>query len=244
MPELRIIVSTYSKNERYLDLCIEILRQNWQQHPDVVVFSDEGAFTYQRRVLSGDVTWVGMMSECLRKSIREGLIGEDDQVILLLEDHVPHGAVDGKLIDALGKYLRRLGNTYLNLCAHGVADQCGSEVGCSVHAMHLHTYSSLHPAIWSVGHLQRSFRAARETGAESPWQFERLRLPSSLHYTTGISVWPSPHGGFLWRGVVNRPALSTMKAGALKALRRRLLVRLVGEMPGRLFRRVFFGSAA
>ena len=70
----------------------------------------------------------------------------------------------------------------------------------------------------------------------SPWQFERLRLPGSVHYTTGYCVWPSPFGGFLVGGKVNRHALATMKSGPNRFLCRKLLIRLMRELPGRLWR--------
>src|SRR5207237_4647560 len=122
----------------------------------------------------------------------------------------------------LSAYLREHGNTYMNLGGYGQAEAAGQAGGCAVHVMRLPTFSSVHPALWSVSHLMKALEYAREHAIGDPWGLERICLPAAQHFTTGRQVWPSTHGGFLWRGWVNVPALRNMRQGPQKALRRKL----------------------
>jgi hypothetical protein len=179
------------------------------------------------------------MSECLDESVRPAMISSEENVVLLLEDHVPHALVDGNLITGLDRFVCDNGSTYLNLGGDGPGRFVASVGDCAVHLFEMHEfYSSLHPAIWSVAHLRRTLDSAIAHGANSLWQFEGAALPGYVHYTTAAKVCPSPGGGFLRQGSVNRPTLRTMPTGALIGLRRKLLLRLMREAPGRLARRL------
>ena len=164
-----------------------------------------------------------MMQGCLRELLSSDRIGFDEQVVVLLEDHVPYASVDGTAIERLAGILQQHGDTYLNLSGHGPDKLVCDQNGLRVYSMELHTFSSLHPAIWSVRHLMETLAFARESDAIDPWKFERLRIPGSVHFTVDKVAWPSVHGGFLFRGMVNVPAMKFMKLGSLKHLRRLLL---------------------
>lgn len=235
---MMILMCTYSHNEPYVDLCVDILGQFWPGHPELVVCSDRGNFVYANKVVTPGATWTGVLAGGLRGLQDSGRVGERDQVLLLLEDHVPSGPVPTSVIERLLPFLdaRRAG--YVNLSGHGASAPAGKVEGCDIHVLDMYHFSSLHPAIWTVAHLARTLDYARENGLESPWQFECIRLPGSEHLTTQGVLWPSVHGGFLWQGRVNVPALRSMKQGAQKALRTMLLRKLAGEIPRRLVNRV------
>ncbi len=235
---MKIILCTYSKNEKYIDSCIKVLDELWIDHPEIIVFSDRGNFEHRQKAIGTSRGWVPMMAECLDESIKVGAIGVNEETVLLLEDHVPHRPVSGSLMLELGAFLRKNANTYLNLAGHGKGKLLARMSACSVHSLEFHAFSSLHPAIWSVVHLRAALDAALESGAHSPWQFEKSRIPDAVHYTTGEEVWHSPHGGFLWEGMVNRPALATMRSGTLIYLRRRLVSKFVAELPKRILKRI------
>jgi hypothetical protein len=235
---MKIVLCTYSKNEKYADLCVRILDELWEGHPEIVLFSDRGEFAYPRRVIGSSHAWTPMVIECLHKAIEIGAIGADEPIVLILEDHVPHQAVDGERILQLAEYMKANANTYLNLGGYGKGQLLKDMGACRIHRFEIYQFSSLHPAIWSIAHLRATLDAALRSGAESPWQFETVRIPNTVHYTTGEVIWHSPHGGFLWEGLVSRSALATMRSGALRSLRRRLVSRFVLELPRRVRKRI------
>jgi len=235
---MKILVCTYSGNEKYIDLCVRILDERWTNHPPIIVCSDRGNFVFENKIVCKKRDWVLMMEGCLRELLATNRITIDEQVIVLLEDHVPYASVDGAAIERLAGFLQQHGNTYLNLSGHGADQLVGCENGWHIYNLELHTFSSLHPAIWSVRHFMETLAFARESGALDPWRFERTRIPGSVHFTVDKVAWPSVHGGFLFRGMVNVPAMKFMQIGSLKRLRRLLLWKFVLELPKRLLGRL------
>lgn len=234
---VKIIITTFGLHEHFVSYCIRSLNYFWPERPDVIVFSDRGSFSYANKVISPEGKWVPMVLDCLLRALSSGMIHADDSVLLLLEDHIPHASVPDKTIKLLSKQLKQRDNTYLNLAGHGPDQLVAALDSVSLHHMEFDWFSSLHPAIWSVPHLLKTLQFATERQQLSPWQFERIRLAGATHYTTDSSVWPSPFGGFLVDGKVNVQALATMGAGPMRSLRRRLLLRLLREAPGRIRRR-------
>lgn len=241
---MKIVITTFGPHEHFVPYCIRSLDYFWPERPDVIVFSDRGRFSYANKVISPERKWVPMVLDCLRRALSSGLIQVDESVILLLEDHIPHAFISDKTIELLSNQLTTRDNTYLNLAGHGPDQPVAMLEDVSLHDMEFDWFSSLHPAIWSVGHLLKTLQFATERQQLSPWQFERIRLAGATHYTTGSSVWPSPFGGFLVEGKVNVQALATMTAGPMRALRRRLLLRLLREAPGRIRRRARRGFSS
>lgn len=238
---MKIILSTFSKNEHYIDLCMKVIDELWADHPEVIIFTDRGRFLNSNKIISTQREWVAMMSECIDQCIDLKKIDFNEQVLILLEDHIPYGNIDGKLIFELGEFLKINGNTYLNLSGHGRSEKIIDIYGCNVHNMVLHTFSSLHPSIWSVEHFKRTLDYAIKNNITDPWGFEKIRLENKKHFTTGSLIWPSTHGGFLWTGMVNVPALKYMKQGSLLPLRRKLFIKLIREAPGRIFQKYKYG---
>jgi hypothetical protein len=235
---MKILMCTNKHNERYIDLCIKITAELWPNHPEIIVCSNLGNFDYQNKVICKHTEWVPVLAGCVNQLVGASRIGANEQVLMLLEDHVPHAPVDGGCISQLASYLSAHGNTYLNLSGHGQDAPVAHLNACAVHLMELHTYSSLHPAIWSVSHLRKTLAHASEQGIKDPWGFETIRLPGVRHFTSGSTVWPSAHGGFLWTGKVNVPAMRHMRKGASRKLRRLLLVKLLLESPKRVLERL------
>ncbi len=236
-------MSTHSRYERFVPLCLRALKHFWPDHPELLVFSDLGRFDHPGKVISPAKSWVGMMSECLATSLRQGKLSEDEHVLLLLEDHIPHGPVDGRAIEWFSQSLRLQEDTYVGLfevdhLGAGRAELVSKGDEFALHRFELPNFSSLHPAVWSVRHLRRTLELAKELGRNTPWRFEYVRMNGVTHYLSGEGAWDSPHGGFLYQGMVNVPSLRSMREGPLRNLRRRLLWRLVPEVPGRLARRL------
>jgi len=239
---MKLLLSTHSKNEKYVDLCITIITELWPEAPELIVCTNKGSFSYQDRVISAHKDWVPMMEDCINQLVAAGRIPEEEPIVLVLEDHIPHAAINNKTILQLADFLRTSGDSYLNLGGYGKGRQKIADVdGTSVYAMDLHTFSSLHPAIWSVQHFRRTLSNALESGISDPWRFERIRLARTCHYTTGSKIWPSTHGGFLWQGKVNVPALKHMKQGSSLLLRRQLFMKLILEIPARISERLLAG---
>ena len=236
-------MSTHSRYEPFVPLCLRVLKHFWPDHPELLLFSDAGRFEHPGKVLSPARSWVTMLSECLATSLEQGRLTEDEHVLLLLEDHIPHARVDGRAIEWFSQSLRVHEDTYVGLfevdhlgAGRGEVVSKGAEF--ALHRFDLPNFSSLHPAVWSVRHLRRTLARAEELKQTSPWQFEYVRISGVTHYVSGAGAWESPHGGFLYQGKVNIPALRSMREGPLRTLRRRLLWRLVPEVPGRIARRL------
>jgi hypothetical protein len=242
---MKIVVCTSQKYERYLDLCIAVLEEKWKKHPEIIVFSNRGGFDYKNRIIHATGGWVPMMKGCLEQLFSSGRVAADEPIILILEDHVPFARIDGALMFRLAEFLKDVSGCYLNLGAYGRGPKLADLQCCSIHLMELHAYSSLHPAIWTASHLLRSLIYASEHGIDDPWRFEKGRFPDAKHFTSGVMTWPSVHGGFLWQGKVNVPALAHMNHGTLLPLRTVLLKKLILEAPGRwlIRRKVVPGSA-
>lgn len=236
-PGLKLVMSTYSRNERYIDLCTEILAYHWPNHPELIVCTDRGNFNYSDSVIAREACWPSVLAVGIDQLIERGRLHRKDHVILLLEDHVPHAPIDDAAIRELSTFLAEHGDTYLNLSGYGAGDAIAVVGAHTVHLLHIHTFSSLHPAIWSVSHLRKTLAHARAHGITDPWAFERISLPDTTHYTTDKQIWPSAHGGFLWRGLVNVPSLRYMRKGPATKLRRLLLLKLLLESPRRLLAR-------
>lgn len=56
-----ILIPTYSKNERYIDPCVEVLDALWPKHPQTWVLSDTGDFEYVGRVITDSPSWAGVV---------------------------------------------------------------------------------------------------------------------------------------------------------------------------------------
>ena len=233
---LKTIMTTFGKNEQFIPYCVNALDHFWPEMSNLIIFSDQGNFSHGRKIISTESSWARMVLDCLNNSIRNDLLKLDEFVIILLEDHIPHTRVPHDVIELMSEKLSDIDGVYVNLAGHGPGEPVLGIDGALLHHMEFEWPSSLHPAIWSVRHFLDTLKFAIAQDQLSPWQFERLRLPGSVHYTTGYCVWPSPFGGFLVGGKVNRHALATMKSGPNRFLCRKLLIRLMRELPGRLWR--------
>ncbi len=235
---LKTVMTTFGSNEQYVPYCVDALAHFWPEMTDLLVFSDHGSFSYARKIISKESRWVPMVLECLTMAIEQNLLNTEDFIVLLLEDHIPHDRIPNDVIVALSDKLFDLEKTYLNLAGHGPAEVVSRRDGVSLHRMDYQWFSSLHPAIWSVRHLLDTLAFASEQDLLGPWEFETVRLARTHHYTTGTKVWPSPFSGFLIGGRVNRRALATLTASAVRPLRRKLIRQLLRELPARIWRRV------
>src|SRR5690348_13700882 len=116
---MKLLLVTYSRNERYVDLCTSVLDELWPLHPEIVVCSDRGGFRYGNRIIVQHPDWVPMMHGCLSLLLESGRLALDEHVLLILEDHIPNAAINGVHIQALSDFLRAHGDAYLLLGGYG-----------------------------------------------------------------------------------------------------------------------------
>src|SRR3569832_2523015 len=129
---LKILMTPFSGNEKYIDTCVRILSHFWPDHPELIVCSDRGAFEYDNKVVAPLKDWTSLTAAVLTELLDAVRLSPEDQLILLLEDHIPHARIDGAALLQLASYLRANGNTYMNLGGHGQAQRIGEAGGCAV----------------------------------------------------------------------------------------------------------------
>jgi hypothetical protein len=234
---MKILMTTHSKCECYVDMGIAILDDLWPVHPELIVVSDRGDFQYPNRVIVAPPDWLGLLRAAVTQLINRGMLQPDEIVLLLLEDHIPDCPVDDAVMTGLEAVMQQDGCSYLALIGEGCTGAPLYSAPVDVTLYESPKYSSLHPALWKVSHILRTLDRADEVRNDDPWAFENTRVPGVRHLTTTQKVWPSRHGGFLWRGMVSVPALQHLTHESQRPLRRKLLWKFLPEIPGRIGRR-------
>ena len=235
-PPLRaILMPTYSKYERYVDQCAVAVDTFWPGHPELWVLSDRGDFRHARSVIVRSPDWVGVVAGSIERLVANGALTRSDRVLLLIEDHVPIEALRWAEVDRIGEIAVRRDLKFVSLNGDfgtgraALVERTGTLGVYEMPSGYLY-FSSLHPAIWEIGHLIDMLAHARAAGHVDPWRFEKLRLEGVPHYTTD-EVWSSHFGGFLKGGWVDIHAVRAMRHPALRRLRIRLFLDWAAQQP-------------
>lgn len=245
MPLKAILLSTYSRNEKYIDPCVSAIDLLWPSHPKIWVISDRGKFKYKERVIVKNCNWAGVMINSIDSLIDTHALGADDYVVMLLEDHTPIETINEKWINSVIIYMGMKGLKYVNLCHHGEGDEAGEIGGVRIYKIKddFLYYSSFHPAIWNVGHLRNIINRAILSNKPDPWHAEEVRIDNVIHYTAiGQNrnyIWPSSFSGFLKNRTANLEALKNMKNPALRDLKKVLTRDRILSAPGRMARKLY-----
>ena len=234
-PLRAILMPTYSKYERYVDECTVAVDTFWPGHPDLWVLTDQGHFRYARSVVVRSPQWVGVVAGSIEELLAQGALTRADRVLLLIEDHVPIEALRWADVERAGEVAARRDLKFVSLNGDfgsgrgALVERVGNLSVYDMPSDYLY-FSSLHPAIWEIGHLMDMLAHAQAIGHVDPWRFEKLRLEGVPHYTTD-EVWSSHFGGFLKGGWVDLQAVRAMKHPALRRLRLRLFLDWAAQQP-------------
>ncbi len=234
-PLRAILMPTCGKYERYIDGCADAIDALWPGHPDLWVLTDRGDFRYGRSVVVERLEWAALVAGAVDRLVADGHLTRSDRVLLLIEDHTPVAAVPWVDVERVAALSVERDLKFVSLNGDfgtGRTAEIGRAGALGVYEMapdYLY-FSSLHPAIWEVGHLSDMLAHARAAGDVDPWRFEKLRLPGVPHFTTD-AVWTSHYGGFLKGGWVDIHVVRAMKHPGLRRLRRELLAVWAGQRP-------------
>lgn len=233
-----IIITTYSKNEKYIDHCIKILNTLWPNHPKIYVLTDKGNFKYNKKVVIKDSSWIKVVAEGMKVLVENKKINNDDYIFLLLEDHIPLEMVPDDLINRFVEYIKEKKISFLSLTGHGGAKKITEIAGQEIFEIHekFQFYSELHPAIWKVSHLINITKKALKVNRRTIWDLEHVRDSQVKHYTSGRYkkgkfIWPSFFGGFLFKGRLNIKALKKMHHPVFKDLKKILIKDYISGFP-------------
>lgn len=240
-----ILLSTYSKNEKYIDPCISAIDILWPSHPKIWVISDRGNFKYKERVIVKSRNWANVMIGGIDSLLSTHMLEIDDHVIMLLEDHTPIETINEKWINSIMIYIGMKGLKYVNLSHHGQGDKAGEIDGIYIYKIKddFIYYSSFHPAIWNVGHLRNIMNQAILLNKPDPWHAEEVKIHNVIHHTAIIQncdcIWPSSFSGFLKSRRANIEVLKNMKNPALRDLRKILMRDWILAAPERMARKLY-----
>lgn len=229
-----ILVSTYARNEAYLDLVRHAFTRNWPQHPPLWVLTDgppgdsgdnSGGGTRDEpdiiRVPRADFVTVLANGLTALDARQPGL----DRIYLILEDLCPLWPVDAAALEALAAGAAAAG---IDAVAFPTFPWRRREAPRSVAGQTLYRVpeafpfpNQLQPGLWRLAYLADLVEGLRRAGVTDPWHFEKHRLDGQRpHYVAALG-WPSVHHGFLRGGRVNPGALADPRV-ADPTVRRRL----------------------
>lgn len=245
MPLQAVIMPTYSKNEKYIDLCIKAMDAFWVAHPPIWVLSDRGRYKYQNSIIIKSPHWVEVLKKGIEELLERNILKDDDYILLLHEDHIPIRNVPEEIIVSFTDCAVRRGLKFVSLSGHGGKVKIDEIEGIGLFriADDFQYYSEHHPAIWHIGHLLNILEKAMLFNCLSPWESEYIKIPNVVHYTIGEYkpenyIWPSSFSGFLKYGRVNIKAVRKMKSRQLGVLKRMLMADWIIQMPGYFFCRL------
>ncbi|NQU81207.1 MAG: hypothetical protein HQ543_06780 [Bacteroidetes bacterium] len=232
-----ILIPTYSKNEKYIDCCVNIIDRLWPSHPEIWVLSDVGEFHYKNKIIINSPHWTIVLKKGTEALLQKGVFTNNDYILLLHEDHIPFNAVQTNIIDSVLNYVASKQIKFISLTGHGIDHKVDKINGLHIHKVRdsYKYYSEHHPAIWNVEHLLNIMRIAVKAGALSPWSSEFVKDPNVAHYTVTkenaiYGTWPLIFSGFLSNGYVNFTALKKMNGPEFKELRKILIREYIKQL--------------
>ena len=245
--EVVLLVTTFSRVEKYIPIIENLLNRLWVDHPPCYFLTD-GDAQKNKSVLAlcrGD--WVGMFLEGLLQLKKRH--PDAKYVFHMLEDHCPLRACDSVKIRSICQLARRY---ELNAVAFPTYSwpwnetqddiypddlirgwrridvrQIGSERFAAV-PRDFFRYFQVQPTIWNIDYLIQACGVALERGIRNVWQFEAMHWDGAAQHYVADYHWPTVHHGFLAAGKVNPSAITYMD----KAIGAELYVELIRDLIG------------
>jgi len=232
-----IVMTTYYKNEKYIDQCIKVLNIFWKGHPDIYVVGEKGHFKHSKKYSVDTSDWSVRLAQGLNFLARDGILRDGDYLLLLNEDHVPLLPISNEKIEKIAKYMKINKIAFVSLSGYG-RDKLESKIDdIEIYAQseYMEFYAELQPSIWEFNHLLCIVSKACQERISDPWRFEYIK-DTEMHFTSiyaysGKGIWPSRLEGFMNKGRVSLNSVFAMKNPIFSKLRLRLILDFLYDLP-------------
>lgn len=223
---IAFLVTTHSRNEKYIPLVRNLLDTFWSEHPTCFFLTD-GALPLLEDIVSfPGLGWVELLCAGLSHIKRKRPWTK--HVFHMLEDHCPLRRCDGKRLDRMFDIVLRHD---LDAVAFPTYSWPWDETDATnfsdglvrtwrrVETLQLEgeplavvpgdffRYFQVQPTLWRLDYLEAACSYAMAQGISDAWSFEAMRWPQAGQHYVSRYDWPSVHHGFITQGKVNPTAI-------------------------------------
>jgi len=221
-----LIVTTYSRTEKYIPLVRALLDTFWREHPFLTFLTDGDTQPAADVMSIPGLTWVELLSAGLARIKQER--PRTTHVFHMLEDHCPLRCCDGERLDRIFAIARRHDfdsvtfptyhwpwhETESTIYPDGLVRtwrrietiRLEGEVLAAV-PFDFFRYFQVQPTLWRLDYFEAACRHAKAQGIAGAWSFEAMRWPNAGRHYVSAYDWPSVHHGFLAQGKLNPAAI-------------------------------------